>query len=379
MKTAKENTTEEMMEKSGKTDLANQVHDSEELVNLFEETKFTAINSNAAKRIMRYSVKNINDLIKFWYLNDIFREVLSMNWSKSIWLEVIRVKVYSHDFLPLGEILVYLYENGDISLNVIKRYILQIDQYKIGVPKILLTKINFNRDTIIELFIQSLKEGNYIIASFMLRSGIIPDYDPKDIIYTATIGNNPLPFGGRGVIIRSTSIDKVCQNIARANFLEIIIRYDRNFIMLNAVIKKGYRPQTLDFKKILEMFPPGERLVSIFKILSDNQTNFKELNLLPLVISSSDTIFGQIFSLVRNTINLTRNFEIVPERGRDRSTLLEYICVHGQVGKLKILIENNINISDPTLSTIDLVEAIKNSEYESTYEIISIMENARYK
>ncbi len=322
--------------------------------------KETEINYDIHKRIMKFSIIDIDDLIRFWYTDTTFQEILSdFEWSGSIWLEVINNTFYYYDFPFLGEALKYFYENKIISFKVLKRF---LNPYKgthayktYCVPKFLLKNIKFLPRTISNLFYIFLYNYNYMMSGFIIELG--------------NLDKSLMCVSGSGI--------KTIIEHGQLDFLDLVLNKCKiTHISDFGLFKKlayGYYSEEGDLIGALEIFIKNNFFPEI--------TDFEYLLEL-----RRPTFFRQIIDVAHPFVNLkqkVKNIKFTQTEmiyySPENMTLLDHICLKGCLQELIVLVDYNFDISDPSFSTINLIGAVKASSvnYKDKKEMVDILKNAR--
>jgi hypothetical protein len=314
---------------------------------------------NSAKTIMKLSISNLDELISFWNFGTVYQEILrEMEWSKPIWLEVINNGAYHIDFPPLGEVLVYLYENKEIDEDTVLEF---ISSKKFFVPKIILENIKFSKEQLYKFLSFFIDSGNYPLVSFLFEKDLLPD------------------LGGE------------YPNEDNYDILSKIVEDDR-LGFLSSIIKKGYPVKVYDLERIIlsrDRNISKKALIGTIRIMMDNGINLENLQL-PLLLGR-DNILAQILPLLGHVLDPTRTFphrlkgpilSVFPASDKDEYyaglTLLDVICCEGHLAELNTLITFGLDINDPSLSTLQLIKVLRASRTKDSEEMVGILLIAGY-
>jgi hypothetical protein len=321
--------------------------------------KMLRMDNNIHRKILKASIIDIDDLIRFWNLNMTFRTILSvMDWTRDIWLDVISKGCSYIDFLPLAEVLVYLYERRDISLSLLETFVASrysIENYEtFGVPRVLLDRVKF-KDSALYMFLSCfIQYGNYEIATFLLEKNRLLDL-------SSMYDNN--------------FVVKIVHN-RQMNFLRLIIRQKYSVNVSDAdKLLDAYRN-----KRVYKRF-----LLSAIRIFIDSGIDLKELKI-SLILDHGDMLI-ELLSLLGDVLDPSKRFpcllldgKIVPViQGNLFYTLLEIICINGYLSELIVLIGYGMDITDKRLSKFNLIGAVRASKSENKEEMMSVLVKRGYK
>jgi hypothetical protein len=311
------------------------------------EKENLGVRLQTAKRIMKISVRSINDLIGFWYLSDIFRTVLStMEWSSGIWLEAIKeTNVYSHDFSPLGEALLYLYEKEYIDEEKLISFII-LDVPNYSVSKFLLDSINFDLRTLLEIL------QGYIY---------LKDYVKASIIFNSTNSSKLIKRISRNEYEDDSDEELDCFWLDYGSNSDNILQtalFDGQLDFISLLIERGYPVNCIDANHFLRIFSlgliPKEIFLGVIQMFVDIGINLENLDLSSLFLSNpKDSALSELLSMLGHLLDPTKKF--IHTRRQDyrtvESTILDLICIQCRLRDLLVLIDYGIDISDPSLSS----------------------------
>jgi hypothetical protein len=357
-----------------------------------QDSESKKINYDIHRRIMKFSIRNVRDLKVFWYTSDIFQELLDdMSKTEDIWEDAITrsYQVYGPtdptyfqffyvDFLPLGYVLKYFFEKGKVNIREIEEFS-KVDRGTNLLPKYIFENFPLKSSFLSDRLEWYFEDRNYEMAGFLIENGVVPFADSGYIVWNK-VSNNKMYRKTRPLFSRFGRVEIApkdenlfltkCFNDGQVDFLRLII--DKVYKELINV--KLLNTFLLSFRRTLVT---KKTMIETIKIFSEF-TDISDINLSILFMRGKrcERAFSEIFPFVYKFADLTKRY--IHNLDVPSGTLLDIICIRGSLSDLKILIEYGIDISDPSLSSINLIEAVNGSKSKNKDEMISILESTNH-